>query len=583
MAKKNWTTEITPLMGRVISLLREKEGLRVKDLARKANVGVKSIQRIQNLKEKQAFNTSDLHRLAQTLGTTSNELLGEFSDWLPKDDDYVSVNLMFECVKNMELTPLFRVYDSTWSRHQLVSSWDEAQNLISSGVQYEGVEGLVSVEKVGQGVPLFQIPEGFPNEMSNYFLATEEPTSTSVPSTFLGWAFSNSNPLFWASLVRLEHLKLFTTPTAKVKDNIYTIGHDFISKEGYLELSEIDLAADYGFRLIRTHNGEFWILDRIFLGPIFRFGDTLYICWSRLSTAESYQLEVRFNQGRWQQIHHGSENEFSYTPQTSGQYEFRVKPLLKNRESVTLAKSNDRKGLEERFSCVRAINFSHSSLDEDNVVSKRKFHHSWQFRSSMFNWRHEGWEEFCYQKRLSSTGGIIQNSDGTITIDDRVRGANLTIVHRIGWEPPFTVQVRLKINEIGGISSKTREEKQGFLPKVSCFIRGELGIQFVLDLDEITTWYCRSAYPVDTAVFHVYTIVVNEDGRGDVYVDDNFASPALMLQPDEAMFIPGSRLEIGSPTHCVSKMTIDYVCYTQGVVLALACMPDWVWVTKRDL
>ncbi len=581
MAKKSSTTEITPQVGQVIRLLQEKKGLSEKELAQKTGVGTKTIQRIRNLKKRQAFDTANLHRLTQALGTTFNELFGEHpSDWLSTEDDYVSVNLMFECVKSMELSPLFRVYDSTWSRHQLVSSWDEIENLIASGVQYEGVEGLISVNEVGQGVPIFQILEDLPNEMSNYFLATEDvATPTTLPSAFFGWAFSHNNPLFWPSLVRLEHLKLFTRAGIQVKDNIYTTGHDFINKRGRLELSEVDLAlARYGYHLIRNPEQDFWILDRIFLSPIFRSGDSLSMCWSRLSTAESYRLEMRFNQGKWQKIYQGTENEFCYKPQTNGRYEFRVKPLLKNKESVTLAKPNDRKGLEERFSCVRAIDFSRDSLGEDNVDAKRKFYHRWQFKSALFNWRHEGWEEFCYQKRLPLTGGIIQNSDGTITIDDRSREANLTIIHRTEWEPPFTVQVRLKVGEIAGISSKTHGERIGLMPKVSCFVRDEICMQFVLDLDEITTWYYRGSYPVNTTVFHTYTVVVNEYGRGNVHVDNNFAFIALRLQLDEASFIPGSRLEIGSPTHSVSKMTIDYVCYTQGVVLGFACVPDWFWV-----
>ncbi len=201
----------------------------------------------------------------------------------------------------------------------------------------------------------------------------------------------------------------------------------------------------------------------------------------------------------------------------------------------------------------------------------------------MFNWRHEGLEAFCYQGRLPLAGEIIQNSDGTVTIDNRIIGANLTIVHRIEWELPFTAQVRLKVDEIADISSKTRGERIGLMPKVSCFVREGICIQFVLDLDAITTWYYRGAYPIATTVFHTYTIVVSEDGSGDVYVDDNFVFPMLRLQPDEASFIPVSRLEIGSPTHSVSKLTINYVCYTQGVVLGLACVPDWVWLPQKSL
>ena len=239
MTGERWTTEITPQVGKAIRLLQEKKGLRVKDLAREADVGTKTIQRIRNLKKKQAFSTSDLHRLAQALGTTLNELLGEYClDWLSKEDDYASVNLMFECVKNMELTPIFRVYDSTWLRHQLVNSWDEVQNLIASGIQYEGVEGLISVNEVGQGMPIFQILEDLPNGMSNYFLATEDVAKpTTVPSTFFGWAFPNNDPLFWPSLARLEHLRLFT-PGVQIQDNIYTTGHDFINKRGRLELKK---------------------------------------------------------------------------------------------------------------------------------------------------------------------------------------------------------------------------------------------------------------------------------------------------------------------------------------------------------
>jgi len=399
----------------------------------------------------------------------------------------------------------------------------------------------------------------------------------------LGWAFLNDSPLFWRALVRLKHLRLFR-PNAQVKDNIYTTSHDFINQKGHLELSEIDSAANYGFNPIRNPEQEFWILDRIFLSPIFVSGNTLSMCWSRLSTAESYQLEVRFNRGKWQPIYHGSENKFYHTPQINGRYEFRVKPLPQNGESVTLAKPNDRKGLEERFSCVRAINFgNHDSSSDAESIALKKFHHHWQFRSAMFNWKHEGWEAFCYQGKLPLAGEIIQNSDGTITSDNQIRGANLTIVHRTGWEPPFTAQVRVKVDEIAGISSKTREEKIGLMPKISCCVRDEMYVQFVLDLDEITTWYYRDSHPVDTTVFHVYTIVVDEHGRGDVYVDDNFASPALKLQPDEASFLPGSRLEIGSPTNSISKMTIDHVCYTQGVVWGLAYVPDWVCRPKKNL
>ncbi len=156
-------------------------------------------------------------------------------------------------------------------------------------------------------------------------------------------------------------------------------------------------------------------------------------------------------------------------------------------------------------------------------------------------------------------------------------------MHKTEWEPPFTVQVRLKVDDIAGIALKSSGEKIGLLPKVSCFFQDEVGIQFVLDLNEITTWYNRGFYVVDTTAFHTYTIVVNRDRSGEVYIDNNFAAPALRLRPDEATFIPGSRLEIGVPTHSISKMTIDWVCYTQGVVLGLASVPDWIEVEGSSI
>ncbi len=321
MAQKNWTTEIHPPVGCLIRQLQEKKGWRVKEFAQKADVGHRTIQRIRNLKEKQSFYTSDLQKIAQALETTLEELLGHcFSSEPLGKDDLSQAHAIFQHVRDMELTPLFRVYDSALLRHQLVATWEEVQRHIALGLQYEGVEGLMSVKAVEQGVPLFQILEDLPGHLSNYFLATEPVATSSVPSTCLGWTFSQNDPLLWQSLARLEHLRLFNL-NAQEKDHLYTTGHDFINKDGHLERSEIDWATQKGFQLTREVDGDWWVLERIFLSPVFVYENTFSMCWSRLSTAKAYQLETRFNQGEWEVLYRGEENEFRYIPRMYEQSE----------------------------------------------------------------------------------------------------------------------------------------------------------------------------------------------------------------------------------------------------------------------
>lgn len=489
---------------------------------------------------------------------------------LNEPDNVVSSHPIFDRVRNLELTPLFRTYNEINGTHPLYLDWNIVREGIKNrGVRYEGVEGLISRREVEQGRQMFRVFLDGPEKMSTYFLATEETVGQFNAAEFFGYAFQPTDPLLWPFLARLDHMSL---RRPGVRDDLYTIGDYFLNKFTKVKESEIDFARGRGFRLTRNPDKDYWwVLERTFLSPILvnTAKNRFYICWSRLSTAKAYQLEVRRDLGKWKSIYKGEKNVFSFLLQIPGHYKFRVRPLLKNRESVKKDLPHHRKGLEERYSNVRAIGFPLLSRSNKMVDFQIKSTKKWQLKSALFNWRWEGWKLRNYTGKLPKNARITQKTNGTITIYDPSRTANLYIARKTAWKLPFTVQVRLKVDEIIGDEVK-------MLPVITCLIKDKVSIQPVLNLNGISTWHHKDFYPVDTTTFHTYTIVANTDRSADIYLDDNFGTPALHIESGETTFSPYTRLEIGSPTDAISKITIDHICYTQGKVLELACSPDWI-------
>ncbi|MGQ9609453.1 MAG: hypothetical protein ACUVWN_09130 [bacterium] len=69
--------------------------------------------------------------------------------------------------------------------------------------------------------------------------------------------------------------------------------------------------------------------------------------------------------------------------------------------------------------------------------------------------------------------------------------------------------------------------------------------------------------------FQIFTIVAQKDGSANVYVNNEFKKPALVVPVGATTFHPETRLEIGSPTGAVSTITVDYVALGQGEILEI--------------
>lgn len=186
----------------------------------------------------------------------------------------------------------------------------------------------------------------------------------------------------------------------------------------------------------------------------------------------------------------------------------------------------------------------------------------WDFTDTLDNWEATGWEEFNYTGGGNPDGKIIQNNDGTATVVDPSNTANFYMMRKLDWDVPYTVQVRVKVDSIAGQGS-------GQYPVISSYIVGTISTQPVMHMDAISDWSLNNIFEINMKEFQILTIVAQEDGSADIYVNDNFNAPALVIPVGATTFYPETRLEIGAPTGAVATITLDYVALGQGEILEI--------------
>ena len=186
----------------------------------------------------------------------------------------------------------------------------------------------------------------------------------------------------------------------------------------------------------------------------------------------------------------------------------------------------------------------------------------WELIDTLDNWQVTGWEEWNYTGDGNPDGKVIQNADGTVTVVDPSNTANFYMMRKLDWDVPYTIQLRIKVDSIGG-------EGSGQYPAISSYVAGKVSIQPVMHLDAISDWSVNNVFEVNMEEFQILTIVAKQDGSADIYVGDNFDAPALVVPVGATNFHPETRLEIGAPTKAVATITLDYVTLGKGEILEI--------------
>lgn len=186
----------------------------------------------------------------------------------------------------------------------------------------------------------------------------------------------------------------------------------------------------------------------------------------------------------------------------------------------------------------------------------------WEFTDALDDWEATGWQEFNYTGGGNPDGKLIQNDDGTVTVVDPSNTANFYMMRILDWDVPYTVQLRVKVDSIAGQGS-------GQYPVISSYVVGKISIQPVMHHDAISDWPVNNIFEVNMEEFQILTIVARMDGSADIYVNDNFDAPALVVPVGATTFYPETRLEIGAPTGAVATITVDYVALGQGEILEI--------------
>lgn len=186
----------------------------------------------------------------------------------------------------------------------------------------------------------------------------------------------------------------------------------------------------------------------------------------------------------------------------------------------------------------------------------------WDFTDTLDNWKATGWEEFNYTGGGNPGAKLIQNANGTVTIFDPSSTANFYMMRRTEWDVPYTVQLRVKVDFIAGKGA-------GQNPAISSYIKDKISIQPVLTTNAIADWSIKNFFEINTMEFQIFTIVAQKDGSANIYVNNEFKKPAMVVPVGATTFYPETRLEIGSPTGAVSTITVDYVALGQGEILEI--------------
>jgi len=186
----------------------------------------------------------------------------------------------------------------------------------------------------------------------------------------------------------------------------------------------------------------------------------------------------------------------------------------------------------------------------------------WDFTDTLDDWQATGWEEFNYTGGGNPDAELIQNIDGTVTVVDPSNTANFYMMRKMEWDVPYTIQLRVKVDSIGG-------EGSGQYPAISSYVVGKISVQPVMHFDAISDWGCNNVFEIDMTEFQILTIVAQADGSALIYTNDDFSSPALIVPVGATNFHPETRLEIGAPTGAVATITVDYVALGKGAILEI--------------
>jgi hypothetical protein len=220
----------------------------------------------------------------------------------------------------------------------------------------------------------------------------------------------------------------------------------------------------------------------------------------------------------------------------------------------------------------------------------------WSFFSPMDNWQQEGWIVFSNSGTVPDgvETAVIQNPEGTVAVRDRRPWGNFYITHDTAWTVPFTVELRVRLDDAQGTDGDA-----GF-PKftVACLMRNEsiLGPQTwqpAFGKERFGAWSLATGpwAACKANEFHTFTIVCRFDEKArlalarnpedsaakvnvcvfDVYTNRQFATPALSFHNMGFMgwhsVDADGRLDIGFPWPSSGQITLDWVRSGSGIIL----------------
>lgn len=221
---------------------------------------------------------------------------------------------------------------------------------------------------------------------------------------------------------------------------------------------------------------------------------------------------------------------------------------------------------------------------------------SWDFFSPMQDWRAEGWLAFTTSGNTpdGETTAIVQNRDGTVSVRDRRPWGNFYLTHDTVWTVPFTVELRVRLDEAKG------NDADADFPKftVAAMMRdpgvpGPQAWQPTFALDRFGAWDLQSGPSVECDIgrYQTFTIVCRFDQAAeqrlrsgssdpdtlqalcvfDVYVNRDFRAPAFSYHntgfPGWGSVDTDGRLDIGFPWPSAGQLTLDWVRWGKGVIL----------------
>lgn len=246
---------------------------------------------------------------------------------------------------------------------------------------------------------------------------------------------------------------------------------------------------------------------------------------------------------------------------------------------------NDASGIYET-----GIAFGHSEFYARNDVGV------WSYFSPFENYAAEGWYTYGSNVPHEDGGdivGVIQNDDNTVTIVDLMDSGNYYLVRDAEWAVPFTVEVRLRIDEAYGTGGDAAFPKGTVaLLMNDPFHPGPETWQPAFAQSRFGAWNLASdpTADADLTEFQTFTIVsrFSEEARDalilnpsdgsanvrqcvyDVYINRDFSEPAVTFNNtgwfgwDEVSEL--GRVDIGFPGPSAGLMTVDWIRWGNGVI-----------------